>query len=298
MRGVARFRPVRSLVGTVMSRINARTTSEFIATQRERMDESVFHGVDGDRLAVALERDGYAFGLVLPDSMIEQIVEFAHAAECHADRDPARGFRLAERAHAESVLAKPILLAQYFNAGAACPSIDRLAEDPLIHTIAARHLGAPPKLVSTSLWWTFPVQASLEDRMGHAHFFHRDVDDFRFVKFFFYITDVDRGDGGHVIVTGSHLEPPVLRVSDRVTLRRFEDDEIERFYGADRIVEVVGAAGTGFVENTLCVHKGLTPTRNARLLLQLEFALFDYGLGHDVRSATQLGSLHATKDAS
>jgi hypothetical protein len=41
---------------------------------------------------------------------------------------------------------------------------------------------------------------------------------------------------------------------------------------ADRIV---GAAGTGLADNTFCVHKRLTLKRQSRLLLQLQFALFD-----------------------
>ena len=41
------------------------------------------------------------------------------------------------------------------------------------------------------------------------------------------------------------------------------------------------AAGTGFAENTLCIHKGSTPRATPRLLLQLQYALFDYGAMND-----------------
>jgi hypothetical protein len=54
------------------------------------------------------------------------------------------------------------------------------------------------------------------------------------------------------------------------------------------ILEICGAAGTGFAENTLCVHKGRTPSREPRLLLQLQYALFDYGVMHDRRAPAAL----------
>ena len=54
---------------------------------------------------------------------------------------------------------------------------------------------------------------------------------------------------------------------------------------------LTSTAGTGFAENTLCVHKGMTPTRAPRLLLQLQFALYDYGVMHDRRDPATLRRL-------
>ena len=83
----------------------------------------------------------------------------------------------------------------------------------------------------------------------------------------------------------------MLSWRDRLTLRRYTDDEIESFYSTDQLLVIEGSAGSGFVEDTTCVHKGTTPTGNPRLLLQFEFALFDYGVMHDRRPAKQLGSV-------
>jgi hypothetical protein len=62
-------------------------------------------------------------------------------------------------------------------------------------------------------------------------------------------------------------------------------------YPKERIVEITAPAGTGFAEDTLCIHKGLTPTRTPRLLLQVQYALFDYGTMHDRRNSTELRSI-------
>ncbi len=234
---------------------------------------------------------GIATGLQLPAPFIDQIRHFAATNRCYADRDPRKGFRVEQRETAEAVFGKPILVAQYFNTAGQCQAIERLACDSVLAWIAGRYLGSLPTFVGANLWWTFPVQALESDRDRHAHLFHRDVDDFKFFKFFFYLTDVRPGDGAHVCVVASHRQPPLTRPGDPWNIRRYGDEEVLRAFGSDRIVEMCGPAGTGFAENTLCVHKGLTPTREARLLLQLQYALFDYGVMHYRRAAAALADL-------
>ncbi len=149
-------------------------------------------------------------------------------------------------------------------------------------------LGSVPTHVGTNLWWTFPVKPLEADKSLHAHLFHRDVDDFHFFKFFFYLTPVKPGDGAHVCVFASHQNPPSFRFGDKWNLRRYSDSEIDGNYRKEEIVEICGPAGTGFAENTLCIHKGLTPTMDGRLLIQIQFALFDYGSMHDRRSPSSM----------
>jgi len=60
----------------------------------------------------------------------------------------------------------------------------------------------------------------------------------------------------------------------------------------------VGPSGTGFAENTLCIHKGLTPKKNSRLLLQFEYALFDYGVMDDARDPNCLKMINNKTDIS
>ena len=210
---------------------------------------------------------------------------------CYADREPRQGFLLDERDRAEAVLGKPILVAQYFNTEAECDAIRRIHDDVTIQRIASEYLDGRPKLVGVDLWWTFPVDATEEDRRRHAHLFHRDVDDFRFLKFFFYVTDVGELDGPHVVVTGSHLRPLDAKLRGRLSLRRLTDDEVDERFGADSVRTILGRAGEGFAEDTFGVHKGTTPVADARLILQLQFALFDYGNTDDRCSPDELGML-------
>ncbi|HYD74809.1 hypothetical protein [Ramlibacter sp.] len=295
MRGLGRFATVRRMVAAARRQAHAGRLPGFLANCEARLADSLFALPDPDQFLRELEAGGLALGLRLPPQVVEAIERFAQEAECHADRVETQGFTAArrEQAQAQASLGKPILLAQFFNAATRCPVIGQVSQDPLLHWLAARHLGSVPRMVGVNLWWTFPVQALEEDRDRHAHLFHRDVDDFRFLKFFFYVTDVEPGDGAHVCVVGSQARPPARSWADRWVLRRYTDEEVTATYPPAAVTEICGPAGTGFAENTLCIHKGRTPTRAPRLLLQVQFALFDYGVLHDRRAPGALGLLPA-----
>jgi hypothetical protein len=53
------------------------------------------------------------------------------------------------------------------------------------------------------------------------------------------------------------------------------------YYGQENIVNICGAAGWGFVEDTYGYHKGSHPINQARLILQVEFATHNYQAQHD-----------------
>jgi hypothetical protein len=257
--------------------------SQFCVAQEKNLSQSAFVGVDSGTFTETLKRDGVSLGLRLPASVVQNLITFSDSALCYADRNPKLGFHVAEKEAAEVIFGRPILLAQYYNTAQQNPLIKELQSDPFLKLVAAKYLGSIPTHVGTNVWWTFPVQASEEDRAKHAHFYHADVDDFAFLKFFFYLTDVESGDGSHVCVPGTHRAPVVSRLSDYWTVRRYDDNEINTTYahGPNSPMEITGEAGTGFAEDTLCVHKGMTPVRNARLLLQIQYALFDYGVQRD-----------------
>jgi hypothetical protein len=288
MRSVARFAAVRRGVVGARRVAQVKKLRDYLENCESRMSTSMFRGLDLGKFVADLEVNGVALGLQLPSSILDAILDFSSRNPCYADREASGGFMLDQRVEAERNLGKPILLAQYFNTEKQCPAIAQLMGDPILRAIAGRYLRSVPTLVGANLWWTFAVDASPEDRDRHAHLFHRDVDDFRFFKFFFYLTDVPPGEGAHVCVESSHRNPPLFRASDRWLLRRYSDLEIERKYSADRIHEICGPAGTGFAENTLCIHKGRTPTSMNRLTLHLQFALFDYDIAHDRCDPTAL----------
>jgi hypothetical protein len=298
MRGVARFGVVRGSVTATKRMMNRAQTREHERSVASRLGATLFPDVDRHAFLRDMQQRGCGFGLRLPAATVAAITRYAESHPVFALREEQLGFQPAERASAEAALGKQILLAQYFNTQRDCAAIGQIAADPLLNWIALRYLGTVPIFLGCNLWWTYPVRASRDDQLKHAHFFHRDIDDFKFIKFFFYLTDVGPGDGAHWVIAGSHRRAPHIRLKDYLLTRRFEDAEISGFYPAQDILEVAGPSGTGFAEDTLCVHKAASPTRKPRLILQLQFALFDLGVGNDGRPASALRMIDGTAHAS
>jgi hypothetical protein len=109
--------------------------------------------------------------------------------------------------------------------------------------------------------------------------FHYDIDGYRALAFFFYLTDVGPSNGPHVYVRGSHTKKLLRHI---VSLYKGRTDaEIESVYGLERQVVCHGPAGSGFAEDIFGFHKGVHPQSGDRLIVQLRFGLRDYGTGHN-----------------
>lgn len=288
MRLIARFKYVRAVVAFSRRVAHRSKYRQHIVELGGKYGDSQFRGIDVDKVVGDLRRDGLAVGLNLSEEVVSRIKKFSESQPVFAFRERHSGFFNKDRILIERHLGREILLAQYFNVQRNCRDIAELSSDPVLNHIALKYFGSVPRFLGCNLWWTYPVSVDRATRVKHAHFFHRDVDDFRFLKFFFYLSDVIPDDGGHWAVRSSHRTAPNIRLADRFLLRRYDDKEIEKFYGADNMLEIVGKAGTGFAEDTLCVHKASTPTKNARLILQLQFGLFKFMSEYDEVPDNQL----------
>jgi hypothetical protein len=286
MRTIARFDTVRRVVaaGQKVLRPDVDAYLRSITSERSRF----FDGVDPAALAKGVDRDGYAFGLTLPGDTVAELQEFARTHRCFVDRNPALGFMPQDIEQARARLGRKFLLAQYFNVRAQSAVVDQLIRDPVLLAAAAGYLHSPPVLVGVNLFWSYPAALSTNQHSYAAQLFHYDLDDFKFLKYFFYLTDVDETSGPHVIVKGSHRAKRHAALIDRFRVRRYSDEEIGAAYGHHNIVTVTGPAGTGFAEDTTCIHKGLSPVSRERLILQIQYALNDWGMQHDDKDESQL----------
>lgn len=144
-----------------------------------------------------------------------------------------------------------------------CPHVLALANHPLPLHIATGYLGCLPTLSSIGLRWSLPGQGKGEDTQR----FHRDTDDWRSLKLFIYLTDVDAGAGPHMFVAGSHRERAPIRS------RLYTAEEIERRYGSIALKVITGRAGTSFIADTHGVHAGPIPREQPRLMLMVGYSL-------------------------
>ncbi len=138
-----------------------------------------------------------------------------------------------------------------------------IANDPALLEVAAGYLGCKPTIANLGLWWSFPTDGSAQE----AENFHRDVDDWKFLKLFVYLTDVGPTAGPHAFVKGSHRSTKFLR------LRRLEESEVANEFPAEKILSITGKAGDAFFEDTFGIHRGVPPITERRLLFQVEYAI-------------------------
>jgi hypothetical protein len=129
--------------------------------------------------------------------------------------------------------------------------------------LAAGYIGCKPTISALSLRWSFPSATGEQQLQA----FHRDSDDWRYLKLMVYLTEVKANGGPHVFVRGTHVEPATLR------LRFYKDADVLARYGADRIIAVTGPRGHGFAVDTAGIHKGEVPTAARRLMLQIQYSL-------------------------
>jgi hypothetical protein len=239
-------------------------------------EQTALQSIVVSEVVTQLKRDGVYENLRLTGSALKELSDFCNANTCLGDGNPDHLFHWTEKNLAESKYGKKFMVARYSNLMSRCRAANRLAHDPILHSIAAGYFDAEPALIAVRAWWSFPTDGP---RAVNGQTYHFDIDGYRSVAFFFYLTDVDAGSGAHVYVRGSHRRKCLSHLLSLHKSR--SDQEIEGHYHAEDIRMICGKAGAGFAEDTFCFHKGSAPLFKERLMLQVRFGLRDYGTGRE-----------------
>jgi hypothetical protein len=234
---------------------------------------SMFSGVDAGSVADNLRKSGLFSGLVLPNSIHREIADFARKNRCFGNFDRRLEFLPGEHAQAEKKFNRSILSGHYFERVLECEAAVAVQRDPLLADIAADYLGGQAKLITTRIWWSFPTKAAsaADKHLASQDKFHFDLDDWRMLKFFFYLTPVDEASGPHVYVQGSHMRR-ILK-HQLTLLVGHPADEVLGAYGAGNAVTLTGEAGLGFVEDPFGFHMGTVAKRSPRLMMEVGFGV-------------------------
>lgn len=275
---LARF-PLGRILGAYFYRVRSMNKKDRIQEiDYPDLSTSIFPDLDVDLAIKSIEEDGYCLGLKLPDRTLQAILEYAAKGDIGIDGEPSLSFKYADKEQAEQKYNQAILIGNYSKVNTECLAMQQLASDPKLIAIATEYLGQKPLLVRSQMGWTFVASKEAYAQKGELGsptvLFHYDLDDYRALKFFFYLTNVDSLSGSHRCVAGSHKKRKLLHY----VFRSQSDLEIADYYGSDRVIEICGQAGTGFGEDPFCFHRGSPPVNSPRLMIQLEFALNDYGM--------------------
>jgi hypothetical protein len=232
---------------------------------------SLLPGVDKDAALAALIDTGVFLGLRLPDATVRDIVAFAAETPCFSRDAQDAGFLARDVAQANRSRTRDVIAGYYFEAVEQCPAILRLSRDPALLSIATAYLGHAPVLIRIRLWWSFPA-TRISDADLHAvaqEKFHFDMNGWRTLKFYFYLTPTDDRGGAHRCILGSHRHRG-LRHQLTLTVGHAEA-ALEAVYGRDRFLTITGDAGTGFAEDPFVFHTGSLCRDRPRLILELEY---------------------------
>jgi hypothetical protein len=247
------------------------------------IDATVIHAAEGacplespERVAQLIQTDGYYVGFSLKPSILRDLITFAETTPCYANRNPSLPFYSNSKDKIEQELGKPLLVAGYLNAHETCEAYQTIKHDPYLLAVASQYLNRPAVYLRGELAWSFPSPHTLVDKIKTARVYHCDINDFKTVKFFFYLTDVGEGDGPHVYMKGTHQTRQFGHQCTGQGCAAIADEDLVQTYGRDRVQVVTGKAGLGFVGDPYCLHKGTVPVDNSRLLLQLEFGIIPY----------------------
>ena len=171
-----------------------------------------------------------------------------------------------------------------------CPHLLEIALRPEILSLVVEYLGCTPTIYSIHCWWSFPPNRwrwSPWRSPAISQDYHRDVDDFRFLALFIYLTDVRGGDEGgqHQFIVKTHDENLVVQLlnGDKETasslflprLRKYgyKQAKVYRALFADQITDITGEAGSLFLADTYGLHRGVPPRKSDRLVCWIRYGL-------------------------
>lgn len=155
-----------------------------------------------------------------------------------------------------------------------CKEIQTVLADERILALSQEYLGCQPILDFVAMWWH--TKSEKADK-NSAQLFHFDMDRLRWVKFFFYVTDVTSENGPHVFIESTHRDFGIPFSLRKRGYARLEDKEIERIVDKNRWIEFTGEKGTMIAEDTRGLHKGAHVKNGDRLLFQFQFTTSLYG---------------------
>ncbi len=208
-----------------------------------------------------LQTQGYSTGLKLSDLERSEIIKHCDQSLFYDSQEPDKKYPIffnEPKRQGEGFIYR--LLDPHLKN----ETINKIATSELIKSTADIYLGVDAKLMGTQLWYTFP---SKENEYNPEFGFHYDLDDYGFLKIFFYLDAVTERNGPHQIIESSHNHSQIFRFFNR---RLSEDQVASRF--KDKVITMLGQAGEGFFEDTFAYHRG-TVARENRLIFQIQYAV-------------------------
>lgn len=223
-----------------------------------------------------LRAEGYYVGLMLAPEVVSELIACARSTVCYGDRDPNIPFKIDEREQVERWIGRKFRLANHFDRQLLWPMFGRLLRDPWLCSLIGAYLGRSPIFLRSEVLWSFATPATFEQRRSAAQVLHCDINDYKTLKIFFYLTDVGPNNGPHQYIKKCPTRRTLAHQILGQRCASIPDEELLRVYSANELVTVCGPAGTGFIGDPYYFHRGLVPTEGTRVMVQMEFGCRAY----------------------
>jgi hypothetical protein len=229
----------------------------------------LFPDLSTDLVVFSLRDKGIFLGVNLTSDVLEQILSFAESNVCFANSDKTKPISV-NRHGIFSEASGTVVIADYHDQIFSCHAIENLCNDGALMRIAGAYLQAPPQLTRCRLWWSFNAPQASQQQLNTAgqDFFHFDMDDWKCLKFFFYLTEVDEQAGPHCFIRYSHRR---RKLRHQFTLFKGHSlEKLEKVYPPEDFLTITGPAGFGFAEDPFGFHTGTPVRAQPRLILEIE----------------------------
>jgi hypothetical protein len=132
------------------------------------------------------------------------------------------------------------------------------------------YFGFEPHLQHISAWIDIPNDEYYEDPIS-TQLFHRDSDDLKLIKTFFYLTDVKKENGPFEFIKGSHKCPYFIIKNNNES--NYNDLVFKKF-GADNLVSFQAPKNTLIMADTNGYHRGRKLKKDLRVLITCMYTSF------------------------
>ena len=221
-----------------------------------------------------LTSDGYTlFPSALDQASVEKILDLSLSLK-GANRGMDSGTGYQDGIYFDRTNPKTVRFDYHPNDLIADSTIQELVTDPTVLRIAQDYLGTLPVLDFVVMWWH--TKSNSPDKEA-AQYFHFDMDRLRWIKFFFYITDVGPENGPHIFVPKSHSDNGLPFALRKNGYKRLDDNQVEIHFKQGSWQQFVGPKGSMIVEDTRGLHKGKHVQNGDRLVFQIQFTTSLFG---------------------
>lgn len=152
-----------------------------------------------------------------------------------------------------------------------CDSVADIVFDDKIVEIAKNYFNCVPAVTNVQLRKSKATEIIEHNIPGNGQttLFHCDKDSPRFIKFFFYLDDVDDSNGPFTYAKESHIK----KFEGWDSKYRWRHREIRSIYGEENIIKCTGNVGDLVIGNTSGFHKGTKVEKGERTLLSVYYSV-------------------------